>query len=549
MRIQKDKKINPDDSEGPELFIARSGLLSARLNRNGKLLHLHSAIKPEDEAQCWGDLDFWGDLIVFLGTGLGYHLLQRAESIPPSARLLLVDFYPRFIEHCREKVFGRLDNTIDVICPDTPGWEGVAARASVEACKIQIIKHPASYHANKKFYDAVLGEIRFKRIRKTEEGPPLLFFGNFFLEEELRRALAQKAGRVALFNYTAMESCVRYESALMELVQRERPRFILSVNMKGFDANGAVSDITERLGVPLVIWFVDDPHPILLHQRQYVRNHHIALSWERSYCAWLERQGFGKSAYLPLAADPVLFDSAGEKRDLAQLGFVGSSMGRAFLSDLAARFLWKKEMEPVALSAARMFLENRGEAVDKILARACSRHRYTLPFSDARNITWLCSYIIHTASMLRRKELLTAAIPLGLHTFGDPAGWKELLGASLPAHPNIDYRTECASVYRSIDISINITSCQMPTAVNQRVFDVPLCGGFVLSDRQGDLDELFASDELAVYRSPEELLDKIAFYRDHPAERSRISSKARQRILSAHTYAHRVAKINELISA
>jgi spore maturation protein CgeB len=252
---------------------------------------------------------------------------------------------------------------------------------------------------------------------------------------------------------------------------------------------------------------------------------------------------------MPLAADPALFDAAGEKRTVAQIGFVGSSMGRAFLQDIAARFLWKKEMEPMVLSAARDLLENRAAAVSDILARACGRHGYILPFSDEKNVTWLCSYIIHTASMLRRKGLLDPVVPLGLHTFGDPAGWRELLGSTLPAHPDIDYRTECASAYRSVDVSVNITSCQMPTAVNQRVFDVPLCGGFVLSDHQGDLDELFAPNELAVYRTPEELVDNITFYRSHPAERARITSRARERILSMHTYAHRVEKINELTSA
>jgi spore maturation protein CgeB len=152
--------------------------------------------------------------------------------------------------------------------------------------------------------------------------------------------------------------------------------------------------------------------------------------------------------------------------------------------------------------------------------------------------------------MLLRKERIGACIPLGLHTFGDPEGWNDLFGAERgpTAHPDADYRSELAAIYRSIAINLNITSCQMPTAVNQRVFDIPLCGGFVLSDRQSDCDELFAPGEAALYSSKEELIDKIAFFRVNEDERRRISARARARILSCHTYSHRLETIESLIS-
>jgi spore maturation protein CgeB len=117
----------------------------------------------------------------------------------------------------------------------------------------------------------------------------------------------------------------------------------------------------------------------------------------------------------------------------------------------------------------------------------------------------------------------------------------------VPTWPDIDYRGGIADIYRSIAVNINITSCQMPTAVNQRVFDIPLCNGFVINDTQSDLDELFAPDEIVVYKSKEELISKIAFYRARETERRAVTQKTRARILSEHTYAHRVDAIGKIL--
>lgn len=546
MRIQHDKNRITSPPEKLELFVAKSGMLSARINRKGTLFHIHSGVRPEDEAKYFEGTEFWGDLIVFLGTGLGYHIQPYVKNIPAKTKILLVDYYPRFIEHSEQKVFAGLPNAMTTISSATDRREDIAARISLDAQRVQIIKHPASYAANRGFYESITDALRFKRVQKKEKGSVLLFFGNFFLEEELRRALAQSDGGVSLFAYTAHGDRAAYESSLAKAIQKERPQFILSVNMKGFDGEGFVGDIAWRLGVPVVVWFVDDPHPIMLHQKPPIRKNMVALTWERTYLPWINRLGFGSSGYLPLAGDGELFSPVPAEKTVAEIGFAGSSMGQKFLHSISSRFLWNAQLGPIAAAASQLLLADRSRPLPDIIADAVRKCGVPLPFSDDKNITWLCSYIIHTASMMKRKALVEACLPVGIQTFGDPEGWKALVGDTLPVHPDIDYRTGLASVYRSIAVNINITSCQMPTAVNQRVFDAPLCGAFILNDDQPDLQELFAPDEYAVYRSKEELLEKINFFRSRETERNRIAAKARSRILAEHTYAHRTAAIRKM---
>jgi len=173
----------------------------------------------------------------------------------------------------------------------------------------------------------------------------------------------------------------------------------------------------------------------------------------------------------------------------------------------------------------------------------CADMSIDYPYTDTRNDTWFQSYIIHTASMMKRKALIERLIPYGIELFGDPEGWHTLLGKQVHCFPDIDYRTELASVYRGTMISVNSTSCQMVTAVNQRVFDIPACGGFVISDNQADIAELFAGDEIVVYESCEELIDKIRYYTEQESERVAISQKARSRVLKEHSVALRLRKI------
>ena len=546
MRIASAGKRHGEADE-IELFTAVSGAVSARIRRNGGFLHLHSAVNPEAEASYCTPPALWADLVVLLGSGLGYHLDPSLCGLGEHAEILLIDRYAPCVEACRKRMQSTIPNRIHAVSGETDGWPRIVAEAVRPARTIQVIRHPASYRANKDFYDMVARALNIRKVNESGTGGGLLFYGSFFLEEELKNALRRTEGGVSLFEYGAMKDCAQLEAHLERAVQEFRPAFILSVNMKGFDANGAVPEIARRYGVPLVIWFVDDPHPILIPQAAFVNGSMVALSWERAYLPWLDRKGFGATGYLPLAGDPDLFAGA-DTHAFAGVGFVGSAMGQGYRGTIASQFLWNDALGGIADSAARKLLEDRSLKASDAIRSACEGLQTTLPFSDGKNLTWFTSYCIHTASMLRRRELIGACIPHGVATFGDIEGWRELFGARITCHGDIDYRTRLGSIYRGIAVNLNITSRQMPTAVNQRTFDIPLSNGFVLSDRQGDCEELFSPDETALYGSKEELIDKLVYFRTHKEAADRITRKARARILSCHTYDHRIAAIKSFIA-
>lgn len=542
--LQKNQSIfkNYMQKSTLQLFEAQSGYLSAKVKtETGSTFHLHSLVRPEEECRHFETIDIWGDVVILMGTGLGYHLVNILPKIPLSSRIIVVDYYKELTTLFEKNFLSDLKNESVVICSDDPEREEKFRAGCCNGRYIQIIRHPASYYVNKPFYDSF--NRNYTRRNTVSNDTFLVLHGKFFLQEEILRAARKTGMKPVLFSYENIKDLPAYESVLSQTIQKEKPSFILSVNMLGFDGCGILGEIADRHGVASAVWFVDDPHPILLHQKQFVNNSMTAFCWEKSYLPFLKKQGFKTAEYLPLATDPELFSPDKKNSRFAPLAFVGSAMGRKFLSSIAQKFLWHAEFEDIARKTAKLLLENPSSRIDQLVRSVCDSSGFRMPFSDERNFTWLCSYCLHTASMIRRQNIIRDLLPTGIETFGDEHGWKELCGESLKTHSDLDYRYELANVYAGIDVNVNITSCQMPSAVNQRVFDIPACGGFVINDSQDDLHCLFEDNEIVTYSSIDELKEKAAYYLKNEKERDVISQLAHKRILAQHTYSHRLSEI------
>lgn len=539
-----------------QLFPAQNGMLSARVSLPDKTVrHIHSMVDPSIEGKYFKDLTYWGDCIVFAGTGLGYHIEPKIKNIPSTAVLIVIEYFDALIAHCKEHVFSGLSNAIVYISASTGAPELSTLIGGRSSESIQIVKHPASFDINKKFYGPLLDKFfigKHSRSPSPVKKPTaaIVLYGNFFLEEEIRTALKANDIEPVVFAYNDHSFSMRYEDALMRLIQENRPDFVFSINMKGFDGNTALADITGRLGIPVVVWFVDDPRPIVMHKKPSINSAMIALSWEKSYIKFLESSGFTKVSYLPLATDPALFQRPDPAAPSVPLGFVGTAMVDAFGGKIKEKFLWSDSLAPLAETASDNLLLDPRFSVENSIYGLATKLAITLPFTDEKNLAWLCAYSIHLASMKKRKKIIGGLLDQGIELFGDPDGWKYLLGPRVKTHPDVDYRNFLCDTYRKISINVNITSCQMPSAVNQRVFDVPLAGSFVLSDNQADIHELFdVQKETVVYENLVDLKEKIGYYLAHENERKTIIAAARARIKNEHLYVHRIQAMLRMLKA
>jgi spore maturation protein CgeB len=81
-----------------------------------------------------------------------------------------------------------------------------------------------------------------------------------------------------------------------------------------------------------------------------------------------------------------------------------------------------------------------------------------------------------------------------------------------------------------------------------RTFEIPACGGFLLTERSATHEELFHEDrEAAFFGSPDEFVAKVRAYLPRDHARSTIAAAGQRKIAQGrHTYADRLAEILEL---
>jgi spore maturation protein CgeB len=506
-----------------EHFNASSGQLSARVCGDGFERLLHSALKPEQERD-WFRPNSLNGIVFAFGTGLGYHL-EYLKHFPKTKipLIILCDAFAENLEIAKKKLAGQ---NVALFSDDLFQFANIFKNN-----KITVIRHPAASRYCIDQAESTLKTIlNFKpqTPNPKPQTPIAVPFGTHFLQQEILNALKDLQIPCITLPQQSKEP-IQQESLLMELFQKNTPRLVLSVNAKGIDSEDILLSVCRRFSVPVHIWFVDDPRSIAcLFSSEQCRNI-MAWTWEKAYIPWLLDKNFAKAEWLPLAGDSHLFYPQ-SKKPICDLMFTGSAIAGNFLDEIWKHVQYnKKEALPIAQNTAERILSG-GMFAEQIPA-------------DTKAEAWFASYCIHLASAEKRRLCLEPLLALGLVFAGDPNGWRNLFGSSIKTLPDIDYRNGLCRHYSSGNIHINITSCQMPSAVNQRVFDIPLCERFVISDDQSDLFELFPKNAVCVANSPEEYADLAKFYLKNPGAKEEIIKNARAHILREHLYLNRVARV------
>jgi spore maturation protein CgeB len=87
-------------------------------------------------------------------------------------------------------------------------------------------------------------------------------------------------------------------------------------------------------------------------------------------------------------------------------------------------------------------------------------------------------------------------------------------------------------------------------AGNMRLFEATGAGAFLLTDFKDNLHTLFEPDqEIGVWRSTADCLDKIDRYLHDDCERQHVATAGQSKTLLRHTYRHRVAELLDFIGA
>jgi len=107
-----------------------------------------------------------------------------------------------------------------------------------------------------------------------------------------------------------------------------------------------------------------------------------------------------------------------------------------------------------------------------------------------------------------------------------------------------EYLKQMPEVFRRSKINLNITLRSILSGIPLRVLDIMGSGGFVLSNYQIEIPEYFEiGNEIVVYDSIEDCLDKIGYYLAHDNEREKIAEKGCEKVRREFSYENQFRKI------
>lgn len=172
---------------------------------------------------------------------------------------------------------------------------------------------------------------------------------------------------------------------------------------------------------------------------------------------------------------------------------------------------------------------------------------YTYPLenflTDRQTIAQL--YIgskITALERVRTMKLLSEHFHMNLYTGSDTSMLPNIHNCGLAKS-----LTEMPVIFHESKINLNTTSKSIRTGLPQRIFDIMACEGFVLTNFQAELPQIFVPDqEVVVYSSLEELKEKSAYYLEHESKRREIAHNGFEKVAQDYHYPVRLSEMLSL---
>ncbi len=147
----------------------------------------------------------------------------------------------------------------------------------------------------------------------------------------------------------------------------------------------------------------------------------------------------------------------------------------------------------------------------------------------------------HITSMERQRLISTIAerFPIDVYTRSDTSAIPK---AGIKG--GCETLTEMPVIFHESSININPTSKAIRSGVPLRVFDIFACEGFMISNYQPELCELFTpGEDFAYYESIEQAPDLIGYYLDHEKERKEMAYNAYTKVSTLYNYDIRLNRL------
>ena len=546
-------------TEHIELIETKKGNFSLKVKcGDDSIKTLHSLYDPEAEARTIVDsFEFDGKgILIIIGLGLGYHVAELDRRFP-DADIVVVEAVPEI--YALAKGHGpAIDNRVKFITGLTP--DNALKKVTEHQMKrgmapLSVFALSSALSAFSSYYKPILDTLNktvsiklWDRLKYSkfnmDKLKVLLIDTGYFLVKEVEKALRSLDHEVLRVPIGTCKNGEIIISGFVKAILDFKPDFILTMNHLGLDEDGILTDFFKSIKMPVASWYVDSPNLIVQAFDKNVSPWMSLFLWDKSYMKDMEAMGFESVVNLPLGTDESLFKPLAARKHrkmpgkyFCDVGFVGNSMVGP-----VKEWMIKVDacLHPIVERAAE-YVAHSGNTNEDIIKVIPEKERGKIEGLNKKKKMDIEAAILWKSTLLYRLSCLKTLNEFNVSIYGDSA-WKELLREqNFKLFPPLNYYKELPLLYNSCKINFNATSRQMKEAVNQRVFDVPGCGAFLLTDYQKSLDELFdVGKEIIVYRDKDEIPGLVKYYLDNPGEREAVAVKGMDRVVKEHTYKRRL---------
>lgn len=337
---------------------------------------------------------------------------------------------------------------------------------------------------------------------------------------------------------------------LEEHLKKNKYAFIISNSFKC-----AIARVTNRLEVKYAVWCMDSPaYNTWMPEARY--DNCYLFHFDRQEYELKKKSGYHNVYYLPLAADIVgsgqlVITDEEIKKYACDMSFVGSLYTQNFYDYVIQRFALDIQEQFTDIIEKSAFVWDGQERlhlpphlVQTVLDTAPDIYDQVYQMPDEYYIrTFFMGRKLSNVERTLLMELLAQRYDIHLYTRAT-----ERVPDGVRRFPEVSAANEALKVYYSSKINLNITLRSIAGGVPARVYEIMSMGGFVLSNWQEEISELFEEDkEIVTYKTPEELIDKADFYLRHDTERIRIGLNGYQRAKKDYTYEQQIGKIISIL--
>lgn len=334
-----------------------------------------------------------------------------------------------------------------------------------------------------------------------------------------------------------------------------------------YDYFPMIAMICEMNHIPYVSWIYDCPLYTLESKTLGYDSNYI-FCFDLAYAERLAEAGAKHCYHYPLAADEaLLLAAASEAQNVLSSGqrtcagqytcdisFVGNlynekknRLRHADLERKTADFVEELVEKQLVVYGRNLIKESlTGEVIPEI-AEKCELKLGPEYRQDTARL--VADAIAMEVSAREREKMLSALSEkhaVRLYTVSQlPEGLRE---KHIEKMGYADYAREMPLIFRDSKINLNITSKTIETGIPQRIFDILACGGFCLTNYQPEVATYFVDgEELVMYESVEDLIEKVDYYLSHEEERIRIAKKGYRKVVEVFALEKRILGMLKVI--